>query len=849
MGILSRTQCTELDNGVRLCYFYRPGVPVEIQVHIASGSMHEGKFLGCGLSHFLEHMAFQGCAGFPERTIADLVNQFGGDLNAYTGYDRTCYRMQLPREYWRKALEMLSAMVRFPELPEERFAAEREVILRECERGMDNPERQLHEKFMRTMFLEHPLRYPVIGFRDMISGVTREMAVEYHRNRYMPHRCVVVAVGDLSAGEFFAESAERFGDWQRGNLVPDLFPDEEPPASMRKAQLIYPDPLERVCCGVRAPGFGAAELPALELLFGVLGTGDTSYLNKELIFDRQLGVSVRSFCYTLGKVSVAGICGKTAPGKMGRFQSALAGELEKVAAGKISPEHLEREKGQQFADHLRELRDPVNIAGEIAGGMLYDNAPDAGDSYLKNLQLSGIDEVKKVAEQYLNTTHWVWVEQKRKSVPVRISAAAGTTALEKFHNQRGVPVIFAPDHQLPLCNGFIVMPGGAFFEPASARGISQIVAASLFSGAGKYSENRLLEKLDACGVEWEVSGGANSITVEFSAPANKMNRAVRLIASVLSEPHFENRAVEREIARYLEVLKERANSPVKAAFDQASRLMYGTHPYAWARNGRAEDIAGLTGEKVAGFYHRCRKQANCVIGFGGDCRRSEVEKWSELFDLGGGKCECLSGPERVIFPENLQHSELILDREQTVVLRMIPGIASAENGELELLEILHQAENGLAAQLFKKVREEHALSYSVGMSFSAGFHDGVIGFYAMTAPGAENKVLELLNGEISRLGGRGLSAGEFEAAKKGVLFDLDRCFEAPETLLRTAVMDGYYGREPGELTGRRKQIEALTLEEFNFCIRKYFSAPSGVEVLVQNKKQMKNSAGSCSMAD
>ena len=80
MGILNRTIMTELDNGVRLCYFHRRGSSVEFQFHVLTGSIHEGEYLGCGLSHFLEHMAFQGCAGFPERLVCDIVNQLGGDV-------------------------------------------------------------------------------------------------------------------------------------------------------------------------------------------------------------------------------------------------------------------------------------------------------------------------------------------------------------------------------------------------------------------------------------------------------------------------------------------------------------------------------------------------------------------------------------------------------------------------------------------------------------------------------------------------------------------------------------------------------------------------------------------------
>ena len=104
------------------------------------------------------------------------------------------------------------------------------------------------------------------------------------------------------------------------------------------------------------------------------------------------------------------------------------------------------------------------------------------------------------------------------------------------------------------------------------------------------------------------------------------------------------------------------------------------------------------------------------------------------------------------FSSTVRRDTVELEREQTVVLRMLPGLSSAasDDDSLEMAEILHQAENGLASTLFKTVREEHALSYSVGMSFSAGFHPGTLSFYAMTAAGAGKQVMTLLNDEIRR---------------------------------------------------------------------------------------------------
>ncbi len=833
MGILSRTVTTELDNGIRLCCFHRPGASVEFQFYVTTGSIHEGKNLGCGLSHFLEHMAFQGCAGYPERSVAETVNALGGDVNAYTSYDRTCYTMQMPVNHWRKAVDILSAMVRHPEFPEARFLAEKEVILRECERGNDDPGRKMHERFLRMMFMTHPMRHPVIGYPEMISTVSREMMLEYHRACYTPERCVIVAVGDLNAADFFEAVNEKLGDWPRCGLEVQSFPLEALPVSARRSELIFPDSVERLFYAVRGPWFGEADAPAFELLFGVLGTGEGSILNRHLVLENQLALGVSSFCYSLCGSSFAGVTAKCESGKLDKLHSALFKELEKVARGNIRKSHVEREKGQLYADYLRNLREPANIAGEIAGGMIYDNSPETGDRYLKQLQKTGFDEVRSAAEKYLDTSRWVCVCQRNKAVNVKKPGASRSIPMDKFFTSGDVPVLYVPDGQLPLCSFFMVISGGILHEPAGCYGISRLLAAVFTSGGGRYDEETLLEKFDECGMELNVSPGANSITIEFSAPKRKMNRAMELICTVLREPHFEADAVEREKKRCLEAISERAAVPVRAAFDRASRLLYGSHPYAFAKTGDAGDLALLDREKVAEFFRHCCAGPK-AYGFGGDCKIQDVKKWSEMLDdaLDGKGGTVLKRPALPVFPECIQSESFSLPREQTVVLRMLPGIASAGDPDIDLLEILHHAENGLASRLFKSIREDHALSYSVGMSFFAGFHPGAISFYAMTAAGAENEVLDLIEKEIRRLAENGLREEEFKAAQSGMIFDLDRMFDSAENLLRNAVMDAYYGRDADELRKRKEHIMALDASEFNRRIRKFFKEAAGVKLIV-----------------
>ena len=838
MKILSNTRYVELDNGVRLCYFQRRGVSVELQIHIATGSIHEADFLGCGLSHFLEHMAFQGCRDFPGHAIAETVNAMGGDVNAYTGYDRTCYRMQLPEKHWRDGMIMLTSMVRFPELPEARFSAEREVILREAERGADNPSLQVYEKFMQTMFPQHPLRHPVIGYQEMIAEVTRETALKYHAERYTPDRCIVVAVGDLDEKEFFENAAGLLGDWKKSHLSELVLPDDPLPAGARTRELIFPDPHERIFTGCRLPGFGSADLPALELLFGVLGTGDSSLLNRELILDKQLGIGIHSFFYSLGKISIAGFSGRCTPGKTERFRSGIFKQLESAAKGEISRAHVEREKGQLFADQLRGLRDLTNIAGEIAGGVLYDNSPGASDAYLDNLQRTGIDDVKRVAAKYLDLSRWVTIHQHDR--PAKTSRKEQTAGIElkQLDTPGTVKVLHAPDKTLPLCTFFLVMPGGVLHESCGQAGVSRLVAATLSAGCGKYREETFLRKLDENGVEFDISSGANSITMEFSAPRRKMAGVVKLICTMLGEPHFESAAIEREKIRIAESIKARAVDPFKAACDQASKMLYGPHPYSWSKGGIAEAIAVLDRDMVVDFYQRCRASRPLVCGFAGDCSADEASLWGAMIaDAVAVDGKSLNRPPLPEFPLSIRHGQLALKREQTVVVRMIPGVGSAESDDIDIVDLLHHAENGLASKLFQSVREDHALSYSVGMTFSAGFHPGSITFYAMTADGAGEKVIQLFNEEIVRLGESGLSGSEFEAARQGQLFDLDRTGDSPEVLTRTAMMDLYYGRSTGELQARRERIKNMSCRQFNAALKKYFTNPAGAEILVIPEKK------------
>ncbi len=162
-----------LDNGLEVIVNEDHSAPVvSLQAWCRAGSIHEGDWLGAGMSHFLEHMLFKGTARRNANEIAQTVQAEGGYINAYTSFDRTVYWIDAPSSGSKTCLDVLCDVVGFAELPEDEFESESDVIRREIAMGEDNPEQVLGRLLFRTAYAVHPCRHPVIGYLDLFNELS-----------------------------------------------------------------------------------------------------------------------------------------------------------------------------------------------------------------------------------------------------------------------------------------------------------------------------------------------------------------------------------------------------------------------------------------------------------------------------------------------------------------------------------------------------------------------------------------------------------------------------------------------------------------------------------------------------
>jgi len=313
---------------------------VALGIFIDVGSRDEVQRLS-GITHALEHMLFKGTSQFDVHQLAEKLDDLGGNANAYTSRERTCFHLHVLHENWREALDILMQMVREPALPQAEWEREREVVFAEMAMVEDTPEEWVMDQHLEALFPDHVLGRPVLGTHESLSSISATDLSDYLQHWYRPPRLLIVAAGKIDHDALITEV---------GRVAWGAASDAEPR---------LPTPL--LASGVQAlsrageqaqiiasfPGITAAsELrPTAWLANQVLGGGMSSCLFREIREKRGLAYSVGSHLSTLSDTGTWSITCGSEPNRAAECVDLLS-ELLHGFAAQISADEVERSKRQ-----------------------------------------------------------------------------------------------------------------------------------------------------------------------------------------------------------------------------------------------------------------------------------------------------------------------------------------------------------------------------------------------------------------------------------------------------------------------------------------------------------------------
>lgn len=337
--MINRYQC---QNGVRIVLETIPTVrSVAIGVWIGTGSRYEDQ-KNNGISHFLEHMFFKGTTTRSAKDIAESFDSIGGQVNAFTSKEYTCYYAKVLDTHSQFALDVLADMFFNSTFVEEELKKEQKVVLEEIKMYEDTPDDIVHDLLSRAVFGDHPLGYPILGTEETLNTFTGVKLNEYIHERYTPENVVISIAGNIE-DSFIQEVEKYFGAYKGGNKeTPENIPSFHSNRISRKKETEQ----AHLCIGFDGLKVGHKDIYSLITLNNILGGSMSSRLFQEVREQRGLAYSVFSYHSAYQDSGVVTVYGGTGAKQLDVLFETIKETLDTLKQDGITDKELTNNKEQ-----------------------------------------------------------------------------------------------------------------------------------------------------------------------------------------------------------------------------------------------------------------------------------------------------------------------------------------------------------------------------------------------------------------------------------------------------------------------------------------------------------------------
>jgi len=402
-GLKEQVFETVLPNGLKVILLENHKAPlITFQVWYRVGSRNEewGK---TGLSHMLEHMMFKGTEKVGPEAFSRIIQENGGNDNAFTSYDYTAYFENLSADRVQIALDLESDRMQNLILREEDFRTERMVVMEERRlRTEDNPQSVLIEQVLATAFQIQPYRWPIIGWMEDIARFTLEDLKTYYKTYYNPVNAFLMVVGDFKKEELLPKIEKAFGSYPKG-AIPSQEKDKDPfQIGERKIFVKKEAQLPYLVMGYHVPNLREQDGYVLEVIAVILSGGRSSRLYQGLVREKRLVLSADADHSLLSRdPSLFYLSADLLPDKeVAEVEKALDQEMERLKKEPIGERELEKAKNQLEAAFLYGQDSLFYQAMLLAQHEISFNWR-AVDDYIPSIRKVSAEDIQRVAKQYL----------------------------------------------------------------------------------------------------------------------------------------------------------------------------------------------------------------------------------------------------------------------------------------------------------------------------------------------------------------------------------------------------------------------------------------------------------------
>ncbi|MFZ5966536.1 MAG: M16 family metallopeptidase [Bacillota bacterium] len=391
-----------LSNGIRVVIEKIPYVrSVSVGIWVGIGSTNEN-FNNNGITHFIEHMLFKGTKSRTAKDIAESIDSLGGQLNAFTGKECTCYYTKTLDTHLPIALDVLTDMIFHSEFQPDEIEKEKGVVLEEISMYEDSPEDMAHDLLSKTVFNKHSLGMPILGTSHTVSSFTREVCLQYIEDNYSTENIVVSVAGNFEEQQLIDLLEEKFSSFHKTRAEQCIKPQH--PQFLQDSSTKHKD-IEQlhICIGLEGISLGSKELYPMMVMNNIFGGSMSSRLFQSIREDKGLAYSVFSYPSSYKHTGLFTIYAGINPKQLDSVMTIINQEINDLKKIGLTVDELNKSKEQLKGSYILGLESTSSRMTAIGKSELLLNKIYSPKEVLDRIDSITLDEVHAVISKVFTT--------------------------------------------------------------------------------------------------------------------------------------------------------------------------------------------------------------------------------------------------------------------------------------------------------------------------------------------------------------------------------------------------------------------------------------------------------------
>lgn len=826
------------------------GAPVvAIQVWIGSGGLDEGP-AERGLAHLHEHMLFKGTAQRGVGEIAAAVERVGGQINAWTSNDQTCYHVVMPSHSWRQGLDVLADAVCRSTFDAEELAKEIEVVVEEIKRAEDSPGQVAWRRMFQLVFAGHPYALPVLGTEESVRAMDRERMLDFYGRHYVSGNATVVVAGDVSEAEARSAMESAFAELPRrpAPAKPEL--TLQPPVA---AALVERTSFSesRLLLAWPAPTMLHPDAAALDVLAIVLGQGESSRLVQRV--QRELGLAndVGASSWTPQHAGLFALTVLSSAERLPAARSAALTEVQTIRRDGISEEELAKARRNLLAEAIYKRETMEGLSHSLGFYAAAVGDPHADREYDQRVAAVTCSDVHRVAQKWLGPDQLQLVQLLgADAVEVENGAAVLATVqhalsdvplvgaevrdiqdgIERLVLPSGDVLVVQMDRSVPLFGLRVATVGGLRAETPASNGRTKLLGELITRGTERRDSHAIASEIEALAAGLAGSGGRNSVGLQAVGLSTSFPQILDLFTDSLFHAELPEGDLEQVRALQLEDLRHQDDAPARQAMRAMTQAIYADHPYAMDMLGSLSSVAELQRQDLLDYLRRQLAPGQLVYAAAGDVH---IDRLAEaLASRTPTDRQGLPPPPRrlVVAPAARVQIRKTIDKQQAHLVYGFVG-ARLDQRERFALDVLSTVLSGQSGRLFLELRDRQALAYSVSAMHVEGLDEGCFSLYMGTSPEKIGQAQAGLWQEIERIRQERVLDEELERAKQALAGEFAIGLQSRASRAATLCLNELYGLGREAYRGQVDALLSVTAEELLSAAQQFLDPEHCVEVV------------------